>query len=478
MTSGSPTTGKGRTRPQASTRALLAIVVSAIFVSVMNQSLVNVVLPVIGSDFRVSESLSGWVLTGYLLVFAVGIPLYGRVADLHSPRRVFCMGLALLAAGSLVSAVAPNLLALVAGRVVQATGAAAIPALGFAVIAGVLPPGERGGALGLTSSAVGVGAAVGPVVGGFVAAAAGWRALFIMTLVLALGLSYFAWRILPDEPLTDGRGGFDVVGGALLALTAASALFGVTQGEVSGFGSVLSWGSFVLAVVLAALFAWRIRTADEPFVSPGLFGNRAFLAGAGLGFFAMFANIAALVLVPLLLSSVNRLGPLGIGLTLAPGAVALAALSPVAGKLSDRIGPRVPVFAGLVLMLVGMLFLSSYAAGAPALVVAGGMVILVTGFAGVNSPTANATAATLRGDEIGVGLGIYQMIYFLGAGFAPAVSGAFLAARRESEAGALNPLYALDAAAFSDTFLVVCLTVALAFVASLGLRSTSKQQGG
>jgi len=460
----------------ASTRALLAVIISAILISVMNQSLVNVVLPVIGSDFGVSPALSGWVLTGYLLMFAVGIPLYGRVADLYSPRRTFALGLALLAFGSLLSAVAPSLVLLVMGRVVQAAGAAAIPALGFAVIAAALPPGERGGALGLTSSAVGVGAAIGPVVGGFVAGVAGWRALFLATLVLAALLIPFAWRVLPDLALGDGEHrGFDLPGGLLLALVAAAALFGVTQGELSGFASPAALASFAVSALAAVLFTVRIRTADDPFVTPHLFANRAFLAGAALGFFAMFANIAGLVMTPLLLSEVNGLRSAAIGLALAPGAIALAVLSPIAGNLSDRLGPRTLILPGLALILAGLVFLSTFGAGGSAALVAAGMVIIGVGFAAVNSPTANATAATLPADETGVGLGIYQMSFFLGAGFAPAITGAFVAARGESEGDPLNPLYGLGAAAYSDTFLLVCAAVALAFVAAFGLRGSTKK---
>jgi MFS family permease len=316
------------------------------------------------------------------------------------------------------------------------------------------------------------------VVGGFVAGAAGWRALFLGALALSLLLIPFALRVLPDRALGDGEHrGFDVLGGSLLALTAAAALFGVTQGELSGFASISALGSFVLAALAAVLFALRIRTAVEPFVSPTLFGNRAFLAGAALGFCAMFANVAALVMVPLLLSEVNDLPSAAIGLTLAPGAIALAVLSPFAGNLSDRVGPRALILPGLVLMLIGLVFLSSFAAGASPAIVAGGMVILVTGFAAVNSPTANATAATLRGSETGVGLGIYQMSFFLGAGFAPAITGAFVAARADAGGDALDPLYSpeLQAPAYSDAFLLVCLAVVLAFVVTFGLKGNTKK---
>ncbi len=142
-------------------RLLLLVVVSAVFVIVMNGSMVNVALPTIGEDFRVSERQAGWVISGYLLVFAIGIPLYGRLADVYSLRKTFSFALAAFAAGSLVCALAPNLAILVARRILQAAGGAAIPALSSTSVAKLLPPGERGGALGLIVSSVGVGGAVG-----------------------------------------------------------------------------------------------------------------------------------------------------------------------------------------------------------------------------------------------------------------------------------------------------------------------------
>ena len=188
----------------AGTRFLLAVVVSAILVSALNQTFTNVVVPDIQDDFGASRGQTGWVITGYLLVFAVGIPLYGRIADLYSLRLVFSVGLVALAAGSLVCALAPTLPVLVAGRIVQAIGASAIPALGFAAVAKAMPPGERGAALGLLSSSVGAGAAVGPVAGGAIAGLAGWHVLFYLTLVLSLALAPAALRVLPGAPETDG----------------------------------------------------------------------------------------------------------------------------------------------------------------------------------------------------------------------------------------------------------------------------------
>ena len=464
------------------TRLLLAVVVFAILVSVLNQTFTNVVVPDIQDDFGTSQGQTGWVITGYLLVFAVGIPLYGRIADLYSLRLVFSTGLVVLAAGSLVCALAPTLPVLVGGRIVQAVGASAIPALGFAAVAKAMPSGERGAALGLLSSSVGAGAAVGPVAGGIIAGLAGWHVLFYLTLVLSLALAPAARRVLPGAPKTDeapsGMWGaiqhFDVPGGLALALSAGFALFGVTEGQELGFHSPVPWGSFALAFAALVFFVARIRSVPDPFVSPRLFRNRAFLASSGVGFFFMFANLGSLILAPLMLSEVDHLSAAGIGLVLAPGAAIVAVLSPFAGRLSDRFGPRLLVRTGLILVLISTCFLSTVAAGASPLLVAAGLAGQGLGFTAITSPNANAAAAALPTSESGVGLGIYQMLFFLGGGFGPAIGATFLAFREQVGAGALNPLYTQDAAPFSDSFLLLACSVVVALAASFGLQGKPK----
>ncbi len=459
-----------------STRLLLGVLICAVVIAVMNSSMVNVAVPVIRRDFGVSEAQVGWVITAYLLLYAVGIPLYGRASDVFSLRRAFSLGLLVFAIGSLLSAIAPSLTLLVFGRVVQATGAASIPALSSATVAKVLPPGQRGMALGLIVSSVGVGAAIGPVVGGVIQQLAGWQSLFYATLFLTLLLIPGAFYALPETE-SSGERNFDVPGGILLGLAAGLFLFGITQGQVAGFGAVSSWGSFAVAALAAVGFAWRITNARHPFVSPALFRNRGYVAAVIVGFFSMLVNVSCLVMVPLLVSQVNGLSPGATGLVLAPGAVALAILSPLAGRLSDRIGVKMPIYSGLTVMLLSVLFLSTFAAGASPAVVATGMLGVGVGFALTNSPNVNAAAAALREEEAGVGLGIFNGLFFLGGGTGPAVIGAFLAARREASTGAINPLYALDVASFSDAFLLLTIALILSLAASLGIRNSVKERG-
>lgn len=461
-----------RDRP-FSTRLFLAVAASAVFVSVLTATMLNVTIPLIRVEFDASAAGVGWVITGYSLAYAVGVPLYGRISDFFGVRGVFSVGLAGFAVGGVICAAAPNLTVLVLGRIVQGVGGAAIPALALVSVARVLPAGERGAGIGLIGSSLGVAAAAGPVLGGVVGQFFGWRALFVGTLVLALALIPFARRVLPDERSGDERR-FDVLGGALFGLAAGLFLFGITQGQGAGFSSFSSWGSFLGAALAAVGFVWRINGASYPFVSPALFGNRSYVAAIVVGFVAMLANLSALVVTPLLLVQTNGLSAGAAGLALTPGAIALALLSPLSGRLSDRIGVRPPIVAGLAAMALAMLFISAVA-GAGAVVVSVGMLGAAVGFAFVQPPLANAAAGSLPEKEVGGGMGIFQGMVFLGGGAGAALLGAFLAAREGADAGAINPLYALDAAPFSDTYLVAGLALVVALFAALGLRGGNRK---
>ncbi len=300
-----------------STRLFLAVAASAVFISVLTATMINVLIPLIRAQFEASAAQVGWVVTGYALAYAIGVPLYGRVSDFFGVRGVFSVGLAGFAVGGVICALAPSLTVLVFGRIVQGIGGAAIPALAIVSVAKMLPAGERGAGIGVIGSSLGAAAAIGPVLGGIVGQFLGWRALFVGTLVLALVLIPFARRVLPNGGSEEERN-FDLAGGILLGLAAGLFLFGVTQGQDAGFGSFSSWGSFLGAAISATLFVLRINGVPHPFISPALFRNRGYVAAVLVGFFAMLANLSALVLTPLLLIEVNGLSAGAAGLALTP----------------------------------------------------------------------------------------------------------------------------------------------------------------
>jgi DHA2 family metal-tetracycline-proton antiporter-like MFS transporter len=462
MTSTTERTGSGL--------ALLAVLVPAMLATVVASDMVNLMLPSIGAEFGASEAELAWVVTGFLLMFSIGVPFYGRISDRVSLRRLFGLALLIYAAGSLVCALAPDLLVLVSGRIVMGVGAAAIPVLSIIAVTRLLPADKRGMGIGVVSAATGVGTAAGPAIGGGLGQLLGWTALFWLMVVVALALLPAALRVLPGESPA-GAGRFDLAGGILLGLGTGLMLFGITQAQVAGFSAPSSWGSLVGAVVAITLFGWRTVRVPQPFVPPALFANRVYRAAVVVAFLAMIVNLGALVFVPLLVVDVNGLAPGAGALVMIPAGLAVAVLSPLIGRLADRIGTRQLVLSGLAAMGVFALFLSTFAGGTSAIPAGVGILGLAVGFILVLTPIISAAASALPPDQVGVGLGILQGAQFLGAGTGPALFGVLVSARLQSGSGAVNPLYPADAgAAFSDAFLAMALVAVLALIVAFRMR--------
>jgi MFS transporter, DHA2 family, metal-tetracycline-proton antiporter len=454
------------------TSALLAVLAPAVFITVVASDMVNLVLPSIGVEFGASEAELAWVVTGFLLVFAIGIPLYGRISDRVSLRRLFSFALLAYAAGNLVCALAPDLLVLVLGRILTGVGAAAIPVLSIIAVTRLMPEGRRGTGIGVLSAASGVGAAAGPAIGGGIGQFLGWPAQFWLMLVLALVLLPAAARVLPDDA-PQAVGGLDLLGGVLLGLGAGLALFGITQAQVAGLAAPSSWASLMVAVAAIACFAWRTARISRPFVPPALFANPVYRAAVVVASLAMAVNLGGLVFVPLMMVDVHGLGPGAGALAMIPAGIAVAAVSPLIGRLTDRIGTRSLVLAGVAVMGLSALFLSSFTAGTSALPAAAGILGLGVGFILVLTPTLSAAAGELPAGQTGAGLGVLQGAQFLGAGAGPALIGALVAARRES-GDAVNPLFTgHDGAAYSDAFLAMAGVAAVTWIVAFRMRAPS-----
>ncbi|MFE9659710.1 MFS transporter [Streptomyces sp. NPDC005955] len=468
MTSTSTTTER-----TGSGLGLLAVLMPAILVTVAASDMVNLMLPTIGAEFGASEAELAWVVTGFLLMFSVGIPLYGRISDRVSLRRLFAFALLTYAVGSLICALSPSLAVLVAGRIVTGMGAAAIPVLSIIAVTTLLPPKRRGVGIGVVSAGAGVGTAVGPALGGGIGEALSWPALFWIMLVVSLLLLVPALRVLPDAtPRSTGR--LDLPGGLLLGLGAGLVLFGMTRAQVSGFTEPLSWGSLAVAVAALVLFGVRTVRVDQPFVPPSLFTNRVYRTGVLVAFLAMAVNLGGLVFVPLLLVEVNELTPGEGALVMIPAGVVTALLAPWIGRLAGRVDTRLLVLCGLGLIGLSSLFLSTFAGGSSVVFAGVGILGLSIGFMLVMTTVIGAAARELPPERTGVGLGVLQGAQFLGAGTGPAVFGVLVSARQQGGGDAVNPLHpGADGSAYSDVFLAMAAVVVLALVVASRMRPTA-----
>lgn len=459
---------------QGSTSLLIPLFALSVLVAAITVDMVNPVLPLIGEQLEASEAQVSWVVSGIALMLAIGVPMYGRMSDLFDLKTLYAYAVSILTAGSLICAAAPNLTVLVLGRIVQGAGMAAFPVLSVVAISAVVPPGKRGGALGVIAGSIGVGTAGGPIFGGAVGQLWGWPSLFWATFALSLLVLIGTVCAMPAiRPVRDknGRRSFDLIGGALFGLTAGLLLFGITQGETAGFASFGAWGSLAGSLASLTGFIWRTRTAAQPFVPPALFANRSYVCSVIVAVFSMFAYFAVLVYVPLLVVEVNGLSPGQAGMLLLPGGAAVAVVSPLAGRLSDRLGTRLMLITGVAVMGLSTLYLSTFASGASPIWVSLGVLGAGIAFALTNSPANNAAVDALAKEQVGVGMGIFQGALYLGAGAGASMIGALLSARRDT-LQALNPLYTLEATAYSDAFLAAAASAAVALIAAFGLRGS------
>lgn len=457
---------------RGSTRLLMMVLSLSVLVGSITADSVNPVLPLISKALEASKSQVSWIVSGIALVLAIGIPIYGRISDFFELRKLYIFAIMILASGSLLCAIAPNLPLLVLGRMVQGAGMSAIPVLSVIAISKVFPQGKRGGAFGIIAGSIGVGTAAGPIFGGVVGQYLGWNALFWFTFLLAIMIVIGAYYALPTIKPAESVGSnknFDFIGGLFLGLTVGLLLFGITQGETSGFSSFSSLTSLIGSVVALVGFIWRIVTAENPFVPPVLFNNKDYVNTVIIAFFSMFAYNAVLVFVPSLVIEVNGLSSGQAGMILLPGSVAVAILSPFVGRLSDRFGDKRLIITGMTLMGLSTLFLSTYASGASPLLVSVGVLGVGIAFAFTNSPANNAAVSALDADKVGVGMGIFQGALYLGAGTGAGMIGALLSALRDATEP-INPLYRLDAISYSDAFLAATGAILIALIAGLGLK--------
>jgi MFS transporter, DHA2 family, metal-tetracycline-proton antiporter len=459
-------------------RWIVGIISACVFVSVVNTSMVNVALPTIGDRFDANEASVGWLVTIYSLTFGVGTPFYGRLGDRYGLRRMFVIGLCVFVVASLLAGIAASFGLLIAFRAFQAVGSAAIPSLGTAMIARVVPFDRRGRSLGLIGMAVGAGSALGPTLGGVLTQFVSWRMVFLVSALLGLLIPLSLRYLPPGRGEPDGT--IDWFGGITLGMTIAGMLLAVTGLQRHGPGSALVLISTGVAIAGALLTVWRQNVAVRPFIDRSLVANRRYLLLCLIGFCTMAGNIGALVVAPFLFRDINGLSAGQIGLAMLPAAAAVAILSRPVGRLADRVEPFLLVLAGLVVTVSTLSLMAVVGIGWPAAAFAFLAMFVGVGQALISAPLSVILTGSIPQRVYGVGLGIYNMAFFVGSGFGAALATAMLAARREATESLL-PVYegSAEFREFGDAFIpsIVLFVIALiATVVAMRTRATAGQE--
>ena len=333
-------------------RAVVAAATLGSGLTMLDGTVVNVALRTIGEDLVASLAELQWITNGYLLSLAALILLGGSLGDRYGRRRVFVVGTVWFAVASLLCGLAPTPLVLIVARVLQGIGAALLTPGSLAIIQGVFVAEDRAKAIGAWSGLGGIAAAIGPFVGGTLVEYASWRWIFLINAPLAVLTVWLAQTHVPEtrDPRPPGR--FDVTGAVLATL----ALGGVTYALIE-WGDAAALGAGLLGVLAGVGFVVAEKREREPMLPLGLFASRTFSAANAMTLLVYAALGAILFFLVLQLQTVSGYGALAAGVSTLPITVCMLFLASRGGALGTRIGPRIPMTFGPVVMAVGVLLL-------------------------------------------------------------------------------------------------------------------------
>lgn len=319
-------------------------------------TVVSIALPVMGRQFHAPITSMQWVVTGYMLSLASLLLVGGTLGDQLGRRRVFVVGVAWFALASAACAVAPDVAVLIVTRVVQGVGAALLVPGSLAIIEASFAPDDRARAIGAWSGLSGVATAAGPLLGGYLVAVASWRLIFLINVPLGAAVLALSRRHVPESRRQD-RQGIDVPGGALTVASLAGITYGLIEGPSVGWTAPSVLAMLATGGVAGVLFVVAERSSRRPMVPLAVFRRRQFTVTNALTLLVYAGLGGALFLLPIELEVVDHYSALEAGAALLPLTVIMLALSARSGLLATRIGPRLQMGAGPVVVGVGLALL-------------------------------------------------------------------------------------------------------------------------
>ncbi len=401
-----------------------------IFFSVLNGVTFNLAIPDIAMDYNVSPAMVSWVVTAYIVIFAFGSVLYARLGQRFHLRDLITAGLLIFCLGSLLGFFTDSYHLLVAARIIQAAGASGIPALSMVLATVYVPVQMRGRLLGVIASTVAFGLGIGPIIGGLVAGYLHWNYLFLMPL-LPFPTTYLLRRALPRQNDL-GRNPLDLAGAILLAGTVGSLLFMV---------NMLIWWLILPALLLGTLFVKRIRSVANPFVFPELLNNPRYLHGLLTALLAMGTIFATFFLMPLMFRHIYDMPTLHIGLYLFPGAMSAALAGLAAGRVVDRCGSAPVVRTGFLILMAGFCLII-ITSGMHPVISALCLIAANSGFTVIHSSLAGAVSGTLPDGRVGLGMGVFNLVFFVSGALGTASAGMFLDVLGQGQPGSYSLIFA------------------------------------
>lgn len=388
------------------------------FLTPFTGSAINIALPAIQKEFALNALILGWISASFLLSSAMFLVPFGRIADIYGRKKVFLSGISIFTISSFFAALANSTPTLLAGRIFQGIGAAMIFGTAVAILTSVYPPKERGKALGINVAAVYAGLSFGPVLGGILVQHLGWRSLFVSVGLLST-VAFIAgvWKLNGEWAEAKGEK-FDLPGAVIYSLALPSLMYGF-----SALPSAAGWFFVTGGILGLILFVqWELK-AQSPLLDINLFRKNLVFAFSNLAALINYsATFAVSFLLSLYLQYIKGLTAQSAGLILVWQPVVMALFSPFAGRLSDRVEPRLVASAGMGLTALGLTFFFFLTRNTPSWAISAVLVLLGFGFALFSSPNTNAVMSSVEKRYYGVASGTLGTMRLTGQMFSMGIA--------------------------------------------------------
>ena len=410
---------------------LLALTSVGAFMTPLDGSIVSVALAKMGPDLKLGFSASIWVQAAYLLTTAVLLIPLGRLADHRGRVHFYLAGIAIFTAGSLLAGLSTTGVWLIASRVIQGGGGALLAATSAAIVTAVFPPQERGRALGINVMAVYIGLAVGPVLGGQIVDHLGWRWIFFVNIPIGLVAFAWGWLLLPrDERADESAPRNDLMGAALLGAFLVCLLVPLTFAPEWGWAAARTVILLVASAASLVGFVYTELHVKDPVLDLDLLLHNRLFATANtaalLNYMALYA-ISILTAIYLEIVQGRSAGQTGWLMVAQPAMMAL--LSPLAGRLSDRLGSRLLSTTGMVLVAAGMVMLATVPITAGIARVMVSLAVVGVGMAAFSAPNTSAIMGSVKRSELSLASAFLSTMRVTGQALSVAVLGAIAASQ-------------------------------------------------
>jgi len=383
-------------------KSVMLVATFAAFLNPFLSSSINLALPSIGADFNADAVSLGWVVSSFILSSAMFLLPFGRLADIKGRKKIFSAGIFLFTLLSVAISFCHNITSLIVLRIFQGIAGAMFFGNSLAIITSVFPPGERGMAMGINTTAVYLGLSTGPIIGGFLTQHFGWKSIFISLVPFGIASLLLISIKIKNDWAEAKEEKFDLKGAVLYGISLAVFMYGFSK-----LPSAIGWAFLFAGAVSGLFFIYFEKSADSPVFDIKLFLNNRVFAFSSIAALIHYAATSAIgFFMSLYLQYIHNLNVKTAGLIMISQPVAMTLISPFAGRLSDKRNPGVIASIGMAMTAAGLISLCFISENTPLIIIIILLITIGTGFGFFTSPNTNAIMSSVEKRQLGVASGI------------------------------------------------------------------------